>query len=95
MSVRKFKTILFLIVLILLALISLAQAGVDEMRQRQPGYAPIEQVDPTPDHHQDGHSGGGPKVPIDDYLPILALGAIIYGVYKIQNKNISHCDRQN
>lgn len=89
MSNKKFKQIIFIIVLILLSLISIAHAGIDEMRQREPGYAPIEQ-DPEADHHNNGH-GGGPKVPIDDYVPILFLGTIIYGVYKI-NKSY---DTQN
>lgn len=80
------KRIILTIILILFALTAIS--GVDEMRQRQPGQEPTYQKDKDDDDdngHGNGH-GGGPKVPIDDYIPILAMGAVVYGVYKIKKE---------
>lgn len=81
---RKFKIIIFLIVLILLALISIGQAGIDEMRNRQADQPPVEQTD-NPGTGGGGGIGNNPNVPIDDYLPVLVILILGYGVYKIKS----------
>ncbi len=80
-------------ILVFSLLLSISFAGVDNMKQRQPGQAPVEQIEP--DHHQNGHNhGGNPNVPID-YVPalmIIFLGIVIFGIYYISNeyKNPRH-----
>ena len=68
MTNRITKITIILIGLILsLSLIS----GIDEMKQREPCQAPIDQnEDPTPDGRHN------PKVPIDDYVWVLGVVAI-------------------
>jgi hypothetical protein len=65
---------------ILLALILIS--GIDAMNEREPGQAPIDQnEDPSPDGKGHGHN---PRVPIDDYVWVLGVGAIGYGIYIIK-----------
>lgn len=49
------------------------------MNEREPGQAPIDQnEDPEPDGKHN------PRVPIDDYVWVLGVGAIGYGIYTIK-----------
>jgi hypothetical protein len=77
--------IIYSIIGILLALTLIS--GIDEMKQRQPGQAPIEQnEDPSPDGKGHGHN---PRVPIDDYVWVLGVIAIGYGIYIIRKNKIN------
>ena len=57
------------------------------MRTRQPGQPPVEQND-NPGTGQGGGIGNNPNVPIDDYLPVLVILTLGYGVYKIKNSYV-------
>jgi hypothetical protein len=80
---KKFKIIILIIVLFLLAMISISQAGIDQMETRQPGQPPVEQSD-NPGTGGGGGVGNNPNVPIDDYLPALIFLTLLYGIYNLR-----------
>lgn len=86
MNNKKFKRIVIIVVLILLALISIASAGIDEMKQRDPGMPPNVDNPGNGNGNGGGNGGGNPNVPIDDYIPILMVAAGAYGIYSIRTK---------
>lgn len=61
-------------------MIMISTAGIDEMKNREPGAPPVEQAD-VPGNG----NGQNPNVPIDDGLPILFMAVLLYGDYKIKN----------
>lgn len=77
------KTKIIILILLLLAIISLA--GIDEMQQRQEGMEPT--YSDKKDGNGNGNGGGNnPNVPVDDLLWVLIGAAATYGVIKLTRK---------
>ncbi len=77
------KIKIIILILLLLAIISLA--GIDEMQQREKGMEPT-YGDTGVGNGQGGGIGNNPNVPVDDLLWVLIGAAATYGVIKLTRK---------
>lgn len=80
-----------LILLLVLSLVlSTSIAGVDNMEQRQPGQAPVEQKDHSDDDDdKGGHHGGNHNAPFKsfDILLISFMIIVVYGIYHLRDEH--------